>query len=262
MTATVSNRSSEFGLQAAGRASWEIRPGVWFPNWSAVCAPQAEAALKARLALRGLEARWRGYDETEDRVRVAILRHYAAHGRAPDSDALADIADITTDRVPEILERLRTRDLVVLGAEQARVTGAYPFSDRDTGHRVLLDGSPVNAMCALDALGIGAMVGTDAVIEARCRVCETPIHIETKDSGLGLRAHMPDGAVVWSSLDYANGCGATSSCVSTLFFCSDNHLQNWLGVRHPKARGHRLSIEEAHEVGVAIFSPMLRAASR
>jgi hypothetical protein len=51
------------------------------------------------------------------------------------------------------LEELQRRDLVVLDGE--RIISAYPFSDRETGHRATSDGCVVNAMCAVDALGIG-----------------------------------------------------------------------------------------------------------
>jgi len=223
---------------------------------------RAVAALIARLALHDFAERWWDYAAIEDVIRTTILRHFAKHGRAPTVDNLRDAVGVPADEVRQSLHRLRARDLVVFDTAEDRITGAYPFSDRDTGHRVrFLDGLTVNAMCAIDALGAGAMCGRDAAIESRCKSCGAAVHVVTAEHGYALHSHAPADAVVWSSLNYADGCGATSSCASTSFFCSEEHLQEWLAGRHPDVRGHCLSIEEAHEIGVAIFSPMLATAS-
>jgi Alkylmercury lyase len=49
---------------------------------------------------------------------------------------------------------------------------AYPFTGHETEHRVRLHGRQLNAVCAIDALGIAGMLRTDAVIESSCRVAE------------------------------------------------------------------------------------------
>lgn len=258
---TISDRSHEFATPVTDRPSWEIRPGVDFPNWSAIRSPIAENALRARLALRDFNERWRNYDEGEDWARTAILRYYATHGRAPTIEELSAAEDIAAIRLRGILERLRQRDLVVLGTSKDRIIGAYPFTDRDTGHRVQFDDLTVNAMCAIDALGIGAMCEREIAILSHCPACDRPIRVTTQACGTMLGSYDPRSAAVWSALNYAGGCGATSSCMTTAFFCSGRHLERWRAVKHAGIHGQRLSVDHAHEVGVAIFSPMLATTS-
>jgi hypothetical protein len=101
------------------------------------------------------------------------------------------------------------------------------------------------------------MCGRDIALNSRCAVCAAPIKAVTRAYGAALGSYSPDSAVVWSALNYAGGCGATSSCVTTAFFCSDRHLDAWRNDDGANIGGHRLSIGEGHEVGVAIFGPML-----
>jgi mercuric reductase len=164
--------------------------------------------------------------------------------------------------VKHLLTRLSKRDLVLFETNQDSIVGAYPFTNRETEHRVVFDGSSVNAMCAIDALGAGAMYGQDTVVMSRCRACERAVKVETRDNGATLAKTSPPTAVVWSGLRYADNCAASSLCTVIAFFCSDEHLQEWRAANYPDTRGHRLSIAEAHEVGMAIFRPMLAPASR
>lgn len=243
------------------RPSWEIRPGVRFPNWSAIRSPGTEAVLRDILDLLQIERWWNGYGGAEDRLRRLMLDGYGSHGRAPTVAALAEAAGMSENDVRSTLARLRERDLVVLDAERDRVAGAYPFTDSESGHCVLFDGLVVHAMCAIDALGAASMYQRDATVHSRCRACDAAIDIETRDRGSALASYAPGSAVVWSGLQYADNCAATSLCTVIAFFCSDRHLEEWRAEDHPDIRGHRLSIEEAHEVGVAIFSPMLATAA-
>jgi mercuric reductase len=138
--------------------NYTVRPGVTFPDWSSVTSPVVKDALLAMVGSDHVLNRWSGYDPDADRVRVALLQLYVEHGRAPTTGALAERTGLSETAIRPLLEELHRRDLVVLDGE--RIIGAYPFSDRDTGHRVTVDGCTLNAMCAVDALGIGAMIVT------------------------------------------------------------------------------------------------------
>jgi len=258
---TFLDRSDEIEAQAADRPTWEIRPGVLFPDWSVIRSPKAEATLGDIFALLNVERWWNNYSDTEDRLRRLLLQDYARHGRAPTLPALAATAGMSEDEAREVLVQLRARDLVVFDEEQDRIGGAYPFTDRGTEHRVLIDGLSVNAMCAIDALGAGAMYERDPKVASRCRACDLPISVETGARGAALASFSPQSAIVWTGLRYADNCAATSLCTVMAFFCSDEHLKEWRTANHPNIRGHRLSMEEAHEVGVAIFGPMLATAA-
>ena len=166
------------------RPSYAVRPGVTFPDWSVVTSPAVQDALLAMVGSDHMLNRWSGYDPATDRVRVALLQLFAEDGRAPTAGALAERAGLSETAVWPLLEALRRRDLLVLDGE--RIVGAYPFTDRDTGHRVALDRRVLNGMCAVDALGIGAMTNRDIEIASRCGYCGMSIRITTRDQGRAL----------------------------------------------------------------------------
>ncbi|MGR4844654.1 bifunctional organomercurial lyase/mercury(II) reductase MerBA [Rhizobium sp. LARHSG275] len=236
-------------------ASFAVRPGVTFPDWSAVTSPVVKNALQAMVGSDHVLNRWSGYDPATDKVRVALLQLYADYGRAPAIGALAERTGLRETAIGPLLDELRRRDLVVLDGE--RIVGAYPFSDHNTGHRVTLDGRTLNAMCAVDALGIGAMTDRDTAIASPCRHCGAPIRITTRDRGRALADVEPQSAVMWQSVRYEGGCAASSLCATTTFFCSDEHLSAWRDERAADEPGFRLSIEEGLEAGRALFGPSL-----
>ena len=250
-----SSRDKPAVSQPATLPSFAVRPDVTFPDWSAVTLPAVRDALQAMVGSDHVLNRWSGYDPTTDRVRVALLQLYAEDGQAPAIGALAERASLSETAIWPLLAELRRRDLVVLDGEQ--IVGAYPFTDRDTGHRVTLDGHVLNAMCAVDALGIGAMTGRDVAIASQCRHCGAPIRITTRERGRALAAVAPSTAVMWQSVRYEGGCAASSLCATTAFFCSDEHLSLWRDERSADKPGFRLSIEEGLQAGRALFGPSL-----
>jgi mercuric reductase len=242
--------------------SYTVRPGVTFPDWSVVTSPLVKDALLAMNDVLRIMAgpnqpadRWSDRDLLVDRVRVALLKLYAEVGRAPTQSAIAKRARLSDATIQPQLEELRRRDLVVLNAD--RIVGAYPFTDRAAEHQVTLDGRVVNAMCAVDALGIGAMTDRDIAIASRCRHCGAPIQITTRDQGRALADVKPRTAVMWQSAHYEGGCAANSLCATTPFFCSNDHLCAWRRERSADEPGFRLSIEEGLQAGRALFGPSL-----
>ncbi len=236
----------------------QLRPGVTFPDWAAVTSPAARKALLAILEATNAQSRLRGFSPAEDGVRAALLRHYAKQGRAPAIDELARRTDGSGSTVREILAHLAARDLDVLDGDRQRIIGAYPFTERDTDHRVRLGDQTVNAMCAIDALGAGDMYGRDVEIRSRCRTCGTPVEIATSKRGQALAQIKPATAIVWTGIREAQGCAASSLCTVIAFFCDDAHLEAWRARQDPEDTGFRLSIEEAMQIGRAIFAPSLR----
>jgi mercury(II) reductase len=257
--------SSSLQVTASASAtlpSYTVRPDVTFPDWSVVTSPLVKDALLAMNDVLRIMAgpnqpadRWSDRDRLVDRVRVALLKLYAEAGRAPTQSAIAKRAGLSETTVQLQLEELHRRDLVVLNGD--RIVGVYPFTDRDADHQVTLDGRVVNAMCAVDALGIGAMTGRDIAIASRCRHCGAPIQITTRDQGRALAQVEPSTAVVWQSVRYEGACAANSLCATTAFFCSDDHLSAWRRGRSADEAGFRLSMEEGLEAGRAVFGPSL-----
>lgn len=63
--------------------------------------------------------------------------------------------------------------------DAGRIQAAYPFSATATEHVVQITGGPtVWSMCAIDAFGIPAMLGTDAVVTSSDLVTGMPIRAE------------------------------------------------------------------------------------
>jgi len=85
--------------------------------------------------------------------------------------------------------------------------------------------------------------------------------VETRAPGTVLGSYTPGCAIVWSGLRHIDNCAATSRCTVVACFCSDAHLAEWRSANHRAIRGRRLSIEEADEIGAAVFGPMLVTAS-
>jgi hypothetical protein len=112
----------------------------------------------------------------------------------------------------------------------------------------------------VDALGTGAIFRADVAIESRCRACDTPIRIVTRNLGTALDRIEPRSTVVWSGIRYEGACAATSHCTVIAFFCSRAHLEAWRRANHPGAKGYCLSPDEAMQVGRALFAPLLKPA--
>jgi hypothetical protein len=107
-------------------------------------------------------------------------------------------------------------------------------------------------MCAIDALGAGAMCRDDTTIRSACGACGAVIVARTAYRGMTLKEVAPPDAVVWIGLRSSGGCAAASLCRELLFFCGDRSLARWRAAHGP-VKGYQLSPEEAFQVGKALF---------
>ena len=241
--------------EAPGWPAVAFPGGVIIPDWGAVKTPQAQNALRA-VVEAFIGPKWDGLDETESRIHCIVLSGYALSGHAPETADVAAASGLAIDEADSVLRRLAERDLLILDTA-GRIRGAYPFTDGPTEHHVEVGGFAVGAMCAIDALGIGAMLERDITVRSVCRQCARPLAIHTRSHGRALDQVEPSGIVVWSGHRYAAGCAASSLCTLQAFFCGDLHLDTWRASGSVAAEdGVRLSLSEALEVGRAIFAPM------
>ena len=240
-------------------AAVELRPGVHRPDWSVVTQPAAREALSGRTAARsGLIEKWSTrLDEAEDLVWRSVLELFSLLGRPPRLEEIASATKMHRKRLAPVLRQLQQLDLLAFDGATGSIAHAYPFTGSNTGHRVHLGERVLNALCAVDALGVGAMYRRDISIESSCHVCGAEIRIATARNGTALESISPASAVVWYDAVYSGGCAATSCCPSIAFFCSDDHLQQWLAARAAQRQGYRLSPDEALELGRALFGPVL-----
>jgi hypothetical protein len=184
-----------------------------------------------------------------------ILRTFAA-GAPPSVEALCDMASELDLAVEEALATLAREDLVHHDPRSGNVVVAYPFSGRPTSHRVRIGAvTEVHAMCAIDALGIPFMVGTDAEVASLDPVTgeEVWVRIEPADGSWW----EPTEARVVAGATQGDGPSASTCCRFVNFFASAESAGHYLGER-PEVHALVLAIPEAIEAGRLVFGDILK----
>ncbi|WP_370413654.1 alkylmercury lyase family protein [Streptomyces fradiae] len=186
-------------------------------------------------------------------VHRAVLRHFATTGRAPGVALLEPVAAAAGRTARDVLAELDREDFLTLD-EDGQVRAAYPFSAVPTSHRVRIDGgAEVFSMCAVDALGIPAMLGRDAVISSTDPVTGEPV---TVTSTGGTTVWEPESAVVYVGRRGCSGPAETVCCDTLNFFTSRASATTW-SKRHPDVPGEIVGQDRAEELGRAVFGPLL-----
>ena len=157
--------------------------------------------------------------EIERRLHRVLIEGVLATGEVPGSTALAATAGIDVAEVPTRLAMLAAADYLGLDPD-GRVTCLYPFSPTPTPHVVVIGDDRRYAMCAIDALGIAAMLGQAVTIEGICAVCREPIRLDV-EPGRIVRAE-PGETVVVARRDRDTPAVKTC-CPFTLFACGPAH---------------------------------------
>lgn len=215
---------------------------------------EALAAADIGPERRGRE-RFRALTDDEGRFYRWILRRLAAGG-PPGPDELADAASELDLEVEPALVQLRRQDLVHHDPATGAILVAYPFSGRETAHRVRFDGREVYAMCALDALGIAPMLGEPITIVSRDALTGERIDVALAPGGGG--TSQPEGTVVVAgTMGSADSCDAC--CPVLNFFASPTNAERWLAV-HQDVRGVVISLADAIVAGRTVFGDLLAEA--
>lgn len=212
-------------------------------------------------ALNAVGRGWRGRRAPDARglraVHQAVLRQFAATGTAPEPNELEAIAAEGGRAAGEVLEELAREDFLTLDG-QGRIRAAYPFSATETRHRVRIDGgAEVWSMCAIDALGISAMLDRDAEITSTDPVTGEPITVTTRD---GTATWEPAGAVVFVGQRPGGGPAATACCDALNFFWSHATARAWIS-EHPEVSGRIVEQARAEEIAARTFGPVLASES-
>jgi len=236
----------------------EIRPGICRPDWSLVTKQAARTALMGRgRAGSGFSKTWsRTLLPIEDLIWRTVIELFVTSGRPPSVLEIAEATGVSGEQARTILANLQAYDLLALDASATAIIYAYPFSGIPTEHRVKLYGRHLHAVCAVDALGVASMLRTDTEIESSCRPCGARIEVVTCQNGRSLIHPRPTEAVLWYDFAYAQAAAA-SCCPAIAFFCSGEHLEQWLLAQNSKRFGSRLTLDEGLEVGRALFEPVL-----
>lgn len=182
-----------------------------------------------------------------------ILHAIATTGAPPTSAQLAGWSAELGIVLPPALCALTDAELVFLNEGAATVTGGVPFAaDNVSAHRVQIDDGPaVAANCAVDALGIPAMLGRDAEIRSADPHSGQPV-VATSREGVWL--WQPEGAVVFVG---SSGSGPlTQSCCPVINFFTDKDNARTHQRQHNLA-GEVLTMPEAAEAGALVFGELI-----
>jgi hypothetical protein len=188
----------------------------------------------------------------------AVLTHFACRGGAPQAADLAAAARELGINGAAALRVLAEVDLVHTRRDTGAVTVAYPFCGQPTAYRVRLGaGVQVWAMCAIDALGIPAMLDTDAWISGVDPVTGGRVEVSVTAA---LVRPVPAHAVV--VLPTGGGVGRCADCVcpDITFHRDAGSARVWLTGRG--IAGRVLSVFDAAAAGAAVFGGLLRRAPR
>lgn len=178
----------------------------------------------------------------------ALLPAFAATGNPPALADAAAAAGLPPDTAGAALAELAAADLVALGPA-GEVAGAFPLSAIATRHQVRIDGRPVlHAMCAVDALGIPAMLHSGGVVTSADPATGQPIAVTVSADG-GLDVHPSDAVVLLAR----SGDGPlATACCSIIDFHTDATAARRV-LETPGARGAVISVADAHALGTALF---------
>ncbi|MBT2511277.1 alkylmercury lyase family protein [Streptomyces sp. ISL-98] len=186
-------------------------------------------------------------------VQQAVLRHFARTGRAPEAADLEEAASAHGRRAAEVLNELAAEDFLALDSG-GQIRAAYPFSGVPTAHRVRFpDGVQAWSMCAIDALGVSAMLDTDAVITSSDPVTGEAI---TVVSANGNMTWEPATAVVYVGQGSCTGSAAEVACGALNFFTSRATARTW-STQHPDFSGGVVEQTRAEALGQAVFATLL-----
>jgi hypothetical protein len=186
-------------------------------------------------------------------VLQAVLSALATSGTLPEAELLDKAAgpfDAT-----RILYELAEGDYLCLD-HAGQITAAYPFSAAPTRHAVqITGGASAYSMCAIDALGIAAMLGTAVRINSADPSSGEPIAIAVDGS---TAVWEPDTTVVFVGRTSSAGEGpsAATCCGHMNFFTSHATAAAWARA-HPEITGGIVSQGRALEVGRQIFGQLL-----
>lgn len=188
-------------------------------------------------------------------VHLAVLTSFVRNGQGPSRAVLERVAGATGADPGAVLAELSERDVVAFDPD-GEIRAAYPFSPRPTPIQVTWPGGPVNhAMCAIDALGISAMLGIPVTITAGEPATG---HLITVRADRDRARWEPRRAVVFAG-GYRGGCGpsADRACGFINFFVSKRAALAWAG-RQPAISGAVLGQAKALAKGIAEFGALMQ----
>jgi len=204
-------------------------------------------------------------------VHRTVLHAFATTAAPPERAALTRAAgDADLDG---LLAELHERDVIRLDSCGA-IRAAYPFSARPTAHVVDIDAAAsVYAMCAIDALGMSAMLHRPVTIHSTEPGTGAPITVTvhkrrsrwSPDTAVVVGGATrtaadccPPGGHARADTETSAGVGSAADvgCGVMNFFTRHDSAAGWLAA-HPEVTGEVLSRTRALHLGVNLFGHLL-----
>jgi hypothetical protein len=190
-------------------------------------------------------------------VHQAVLAAFARTGQPPARSDLERLACGQRADPEAVRAELAGADSIAFAAD-GEIRAAYPFSPVPTPIRVSWAGGPLAyAMCAIDALGMSAMLGRPVTITAAEPGSGRVITVDV-DGGRA-RWHPRTAVVFAGSAGDARRPSADRACGYISFFASTRAARAWAR-RRPEVTGTLLTRHGALSCGIAEFGSLLRAA--
>ena len=120
--------------------------------------------------------------EAEAEVRRAAFRSIRTGG-APDALELARVTGLDAATVEGAVGSLVRKGQAVVDTA-SRVVGSAGLSRVPARHQLRLGDDELHTWCAIDAIGIPAALGVDAVASTACPTCSRSIELEFRKAGV------------------------------------------------------------------------------
>ena len=130
--------------------------------------------------------------DLDARVRLHIFQTFVDTGSPPSTEETAAAMSMAEPEAADAYRRLADARAIVLEPNSTDVWMANPLSARPTDFDVrAADGRRWHGVCAWDAPGVLAMIGSDGIVASSCPDCGDPLELRVEKGKL----HGPDGAV-------------------------------------------------------------------
>jgi len=212
---------------------------------------KVEEGLKRLISLLPLKDRQMEFGGEMAELHKAILRSFVENGRPISDEEISAI--IGSNDVEAALKALQEKDLAVLNCS-GKLVGSYPMTVEETPHKIKVNGHEINAMCALDSLGISPMFSKKVKIESKCHATGEPVYLEQDGSVIIDAKPSKDVCfgIIWSS---PTGCCAHSLCTEMVFLKDKETAEAW---EKECSSREVYDLDEAIEFSSKFFVPLVQ----
>jgi hypothetical protein len=190
-------------------------------------------------------------------VQLAVLAAFTTTGQPPPSAELRRLARAHGADPGAVRTELAAADVLAFTAD-GEIRAAYPFSPAPTPIVVGWAGGPrAYAMCAIDALGMSAMLGRPVTITAAEPGTGRTVTVAVDRDRA--RWHPRTAVVFAGAVGDSRGPAADRSCGHINFFTTARAARAWAR-RHPEVTGTLMRRDGALRCGITEFGALLQAA--